>query len=173
MQTAATRNVARRFMPCGSAWLALVLIVPAWLLSLAPAEAVPAFARKYDVSCNVCHTRQPRLNWFGQRFLENGYQLPGTEDGGVTEKSLFGGPRDGATLDDVANYLAVRLRADAQDASLRELTEATEDPEIVFPNISNLFFAGTATKNVSFFLEGKKWFPGARLQHHGHSGGGV
>jgi len=27
-----------------------------------PAAAVPAFARQYDLQCNACHTRPPRLN---------------------------------------------------------------------------------------------------------------
>ena len=31
-------------------------------VSASPAEAVPAFARQYDLQCNVCHTRPPRLN---------------------------------------------------------------------------------------------------------------
>jgi hypothetical protein len=32
------------------------------------AEAMPAFAREYGVSCNVCHAAYPRLNDFGERF---------------------------------------------------------------------------------------------------------
>jgi hypothetical protein len=32
------------------------------------ASAMPAFARDYGVSCNVCHAAYPRLNDFGQRF---------------------------------------------------------------------------------------------------------
>ena len=51
------------------------------LLSSTTTQAIPAFARKYQVNCQVCHTRMPRLNLYGERFLENGYQLPGTEDG--------------------------------------------------------------------------------------------
>lgn len=119
------------------------------------ARAVPAFARKYDMTCNACHTRQPRLNTFGQRFLENGYQLPGTQDGGTTGKDLYGGPSNGVTLDSIDNFLAVRLRADIQQASFKEPTEATDKAEVIFPNVINLFFAGTATKNISFFLEGE------------------
>jgi hypothetical protein len=59
----------------------LIGLVASTSILVESAQAVPAFARKYDVTCNVCHTRQPRLNAYGQRFLENGYQLPGTEDG--------------------------------------------------------------------------------------------
>jgi hypothetical protein len=136
--------------------LACVLVsIAAWFTDIGDAQAIPAFARKYDMTCNACHTRQPRLNTFGQRFLENGYQLPGTEDGGVTLKRLLGGETGGATLDDVANIMAVRLRADVQKANFKEATEATDDVDIVFPNIINLFFAGTATENVSYFLEGE------------------
>ena len=32
------------------------------------AGAMPAFAREYGVSCNVCHAAYPRLNDFGERF---------------------------------------------------------------------------------------------------------
>jgi len=120
------------------------------------AQAIPAFARKYDVSCNVCHTRQPRLNPFGQRFMENGYQLPGTSDGGTKKKHLLGGELNGATLDDISNYMAVRLRADIQQASFDDSTiigDASDDPDIIFPNVVNIFFAGTATEDISFFFE--------------------
>lgn len=144
-------------------WLAagLSTALTAWIMDMGVAEAVPAFARKYDMTCNVCHTRQPRLNTFGQRFLENGYQLPGTEDGGVTLKRLLGGELNGVTLDDVSNFFAVRLRADVEKASFSDTTgpmdelDVRDDPDIVFPRTINLFFAGTATKNISFFMEGE------------------
>jgi len=130
-----------------------LVFIAAIFADIDDAYAVPAFARKYDMTCNACHTRQPRLNTFGQRFAENGYQLPGTEDGGVTLKRLLGGELNGATLDDVANFFAVRLRGDVQRASFREPTDATDDVDIVIPNVINLFFAGTATENISYFFE--------------------
>lgn len=136
--------------------LLAVLITPLlWLGAIEEASAVPAFARKYDMSCNVCHTRQPRLNPFGQRFLENGYQLPGTADGGRKEKHLLGGETNGVTLDDISNYLAVRVRADIQQPSFEDetVTESSTDPDIVFPNIINLFIAGTLMEDISFFSE--------------------
>jgi hypothetical protein len=42
-------------------------------------SAIPAFTRKYGFNCNMCHTAYPKLNDFGQRFRDNGYQLPGQE----------------------------------------------------------------------------------------------
>ncbi|HET7041066.1 MAG TPA: hypothetical protein VFI13_03570 [Gemmatimonadales bacterium] len=42
--------------------------------------AIPAFARKYDLSCSACHTAWPELNAFGQRFKDRGYQLGNDRD---------------------------------------------------------------------------------------------
>jgi hypothetical protein len=39
--------------------------------------AIPAFARKYGFNCNMCHVAYPKLNDFGQRFRDSGYQIPG------------------------------------------------------------------------------------------------
>ena len=121
-----------------------------WLFPERQAEAVPAFARKYRVECTVCHTRPPRLNTFGERFLENGYQIPGTQDGGIVEKFKLGN----VTLGLVHNYFAVRLRGNVY----RQFDFATENgvkdtKELAFPEIVNLFFAGTLTKNVGTFIE--------------------
>jgi len=46
-------------------------------LSLLAADvfAVPAFARRYDVSCTFCHQIFPKLNRMGERFKERGYRL--------------------------------------------------------------------------------------------------
>ena len=51
--------------------IALPLVVPA------PGQAIPAFARKYGFNCQMCHTAYPKLNDWGQRYRDNGYQLPG------------------------------------------------------------------------------------------------
>ena len=49
------------------------------LLILFPAkrgEAIPAFARKYQISCQVCHSPvMPRLKGFGEEFAGNGFRL--------------------------------------------------------------------------------------------------
>jgi len=121
------------------------------------AQAIPAFARKYDVNCAVCHTRAPRLNRTGERFLENGYQLPGTEDGGTTKKFRLGD----LTLDDVTNYLGFRLRGNvlrmvdyARHAPGSNIDGNPEDrTEFGFPEVFSLFTAGTVTNNVGFFAE--------------------
>jgi hypothetical protein len=57
------------------------------LLALGQAAlAIPAFARKYGYNCNMCHVAFPKLNDWGQRFRDNGYQTPGQAG---LEKTVF------------------------------------------------------------------------------------
>src|SRR5246127_5655304 len=44
------------------------------------ANALPAFARKYGLRCSACHETWPMLNYFGQKFKDNGYQLMNDKD---------------------------------------------------------------------------------------------
>jgi hypothetical protein len=44
------------------------------------ANALPAFARKYGLRCSACHESWPMLNFFGQKFKDNGYQLMNDRD---------------------------------------------------------------------------------------------
>jgi hypothetical protein len=68
--------------------LALGLTFAAALLVITPqtGNAIPAFARKYGFNCNMCHTSFTKLNDFGQRYRQNGYQIAGQEGG---EKTVF------------------------------------------------------------------------------------
>ncbi|MCS6859028.1 MAG: hypothetical protein NZT92_01760 [Abditibacteriales bacterium] len=42
-----------------------------------PIEAMPYFARKYDVTCATCHVMPPKLNLTGWQFAMNGYRWEG------------------------------------------------------------------------------------------------
>jgi hypothetical protein len=57
-------------------FLGIVLASLAIELIPKPSEALPLFARKYKMSCVMCHTGFPQLNNFGQSFASNGYQMP-------------------------------------------------------------------------------------------------
>lgn len=50
------------------------------LSSTQNANALPAFARKYGLRCSACHESWPMLNYFGQKFKDNGYQLMNDRD---------------------------------------------------------------------------------------------
>jgi hypothetical protein len=46
--------------------------------TLAPhiSQAMPAFARQYNVSCAACHDAFPRLNAFGEHFVATNFRMP-------------------------------------------------------------------------------------------------
>ncbi|MCU0459374.1 MAG: hypothetical protein MUE37_09845 [Bacteroidales bacterium] len=56
-----------------------MVITAAVVLMVVPAEtaeAIPAFARKYQISCQVCHTpAMPRLKAFGDDFAGDGFRM--------------------------------------------------------------------------------------------------
>ncbi len=52
--------------------LALVYIA----LVPSTARAIPAFARRYETTCQTCHLAYPKLTPFGEAFRRNGYRFP-------------------------------------------------------------------------------------------------
>ena len=79
-------RVKKRLPRCNFAQFATSLAaVSLILISLVmtcsqPANALPAFARKYGLRCSACHESWPMLNYFGQKFKDNGYQLMNDRD---------------------------------------------------------------------------------------------
>src|ERR1700757_4855366 len=66
--------------------LVLVMVV----LSGSPdANALPAFARKYGLRCSACHESWPMLNYFGQKFKDNGYQLMNERDAPIWQNPSY------------------------------------------------------------------------------------
>ncbi|MBL4776055.1 MAG: hypothetical protein JKY87_08410 [Mariprofundus sp.] len=58
-----------------------LLVVTSVALIPTEAEAIPVFARKYDMSCNACHTMFPKLSKMGVAFRERGFRFAeGKED---------------------------------------------------------------------------------------------
>ena len=67
--------------PDGQHFLTAVLLLTFLILSGSQnASALPAFARKYGLRCSACHESWPMLNYFGQKFKDNGYQLMNDRD---------------------------------------------------------------------------------------------
>lgn len=51
-----------------------------WLSLMPQAQANPAFARQYSMSCNACHAAFPRLNAFGEKFLADNIRMDGWKE---------------------------------------------------------------------------------------------
>jgi hypothetical protein len=132
-----------------------LLLIGAGLSIVPQASAVSQFSRKYSITCTTCHTAFPRLNHFGERFMQNGYQMPGTENGSEVGKEKIS---DMLTIDNLKNFLGVRLSLDAvnvqtkaQDRGGESNAEAKVD--IGNPNWLQIFTAGSIFKNLSIFIE--------------------
>jgi hypothetical protein len=59
------------------------------LASIPNAHAIPAFARKYGLRCSACHEAWPMLNYFGQKFKDNGYQLMNDRDAPIWQNPSY------------------------------------------------------------------------------------
>ena len=66
------------------------LLLSVFVFSSVPnALALPAFARKYGLRCSACHEAWPMLNYFGQKFKDNGYQLMNDRDAPIWQNPSY------------------------------------------------------------------------------------
>jgi hypothetical protein len=65
-----------------------LLVVAVVLLPAAPAQAIPAFARKYGTSCQTCHVVYPKLTPFGEAFRRNGFKFPGRDEDYIKQEMV-------------------------------------------------------------------------------------
>src|ERR1700758_2862885 len=74
----------------GTNFLAGALVLVFLVLSSSQnANAIPAFARKYGLRCSACHESWPMLNYFGQKFKDNGYQLMNDRDAPIWQNPSY------------------------------------------------------------------------------------
>ncbi|HTP40939.1 MAG TPA: hypothetical protein VML36_00815 [Nitrospiria bacterium] len=143
MKKQSQRAVIRLGVGTG-AFLTLSFLLSLWS---SPAWAIPAFARKYDLPCSVCHVPSfPKLNDFGNTFRDHGYQL-GEENDLPTFEALTKGYWPVAFRTTVGyQYATLHHAGDGATAGLsRELNTGS----FGFTGLDILSF-GTLARNVSF-----------------------
>ena len=80
----------RNILQPASSFAAVALVLAFVVLSCSPpANALPAFARKYGLRCSACHESWPALNWFGLKFRDNGYQLMNDRDAPIWQNPSY------------------------------------------------------------------------------------
>ena len=95
------------------------------------ANAIPAFARKYNFACNVCHVPGfPKLNDFGNLFRDQGYQL-GTDGDLPTAEGITMGfwPVSMRTT----NGMAIRISTDVISNGSRKSVNSIAPTACVSP----------------------------------------
>ena len=125
-------------------------------LAVSPtANAMPAFARRYETSCSTCHQfHYPRLNSYGRRFRENGYQLPaGAEDAVRAKRSVEPG-----TLAEVLSiFKETPISVRAQVFGIVNLDPGAQDKQVYENRLfSFIIGGGSVAEDVSFFFS---WTP--------------
>src|SRR6202021_2673683 len=80
MRMWAQSHLCQKLPRVGSVLAAAFALIFLILGATPSANAIPAFARKYGLRCSACHESWPMLNFFGQKFKDNGYQLMNDRD---------------------------------------------------------------------------------------------
>jgi hypothetical protein len=108
----------------------------------ARADAIPAFARKYGVSCILCHQPAPRLTPFGEQFAGNGFQFALDEQ---PADEIDTGDERLRLLESIP--LAIRL-----DAYVQTLEGATASSDLQAPWLVKILSGGQIADRVSYYL---------------------
>ena len=127
------------FRRWGSALLASLVLA---LALPDPAAAIPAFARRYRMSCQVCHNPIPKLTDFGGQFAANGYRMTPDEE---PQDTLSTGDEMLALLKDVP--LAVRLEMYALAYS-----DGNVATDFQYPYGLKLLSGGAVSKKISYYF---------------------
>jgi hypothetical protein len=65
-----------------------IVVATTLVAAAGPAQAIPAFARKYGTSCQTCHIIYPKLSPFGEAFRRNGFIFPGKDEDFIKQDML-------------------------------------------------------------------------------------
>lgn len=127
------------------------------------ANAVPAFSRKYQTSCQTCHSIFPKLNPFGTAFRLNGYHLPSETEEQVKQKPVSLGADAYARMWPEMVYpsslpgnapFALNVKMANLYASSHDDTGKTIiHNDFQFPQEATFFAAGTLGNSFSFWSE--------------------
>jgi hypothetical protein len=108
-----------------------------------PAEAIPAFARKYQLSCSACHAPFPRLKRWGEDFAARGFRLdPALEPPTATVDT--GDP----TLS-LLREIPIAVRIDGF-GSWKE--NAAAEADIEWPWVFKILSGGPISQKISYYV---------------------
>jgi hypothetical protein len=141
-----------------------LMIVVAVVGTAARADAVPAFARKYQTSCQTCHIMFPKLNAFGEAFRLRGYRMPGETEEMVKDKPVsLGAPAykrlwpDAVWPGEISPSVPLAINVKLADMNMSSHNDEGNPTHVFndlqFPQELNIFGAGTLGDHVSYFGE--------------------
>ncbi len=119
-----------------------LLVLLFFCFTIESAFAIPAFARKYNLSCNVCHYVVPKLKPFGEEFAANGFQIPDKEP-----QRFFRNTGDPELTLMREFPFAVRIELYGQLEKDRDV-----NPDFRTPYILKFMSGGNIAKDISYYF---------------------
>ena len=125
-----------------TAFVFVGLVVCTLLTQPENGEAIPAFARKYSMSCTTCHAPIPRLKAYGDEFAGNGFVL---KDKDAPRYTVNTGDDH---LDLIRDFpIAARL-----EGYVKYETVTDRDVDFTSPYVLKFLSGGSLTKNVAYYF---------------------
>jgi len=129
------------------------IVIAAALVTPTRSDAMPAFARQYNLSCAACHSAVPRLSEFGEQFVASNFRLPNWRDTTVdTGDSMLALPK---TLP-----LALRAQAFVQTREGEDIDPGTGPTgnkssfDIQAPYLVKLLSSAPLSDHITFYFYG-------------------
>lgn len=124
-----------------------LLLIPIFLffvimVTAYPAYTIPAFARKYSMSCTTCHAPVPRLKAYGDEFAGNGFEM---EDKEATRFTMNTG-------DDRLSLMRSFPLAARFDGFIKHQTETNKEADFTAPYNLKILSGGTLGKNLAYYF---------------------
>lgn len=114
------------------------------VLVAADAYAIPAFARRYRLSCSTCHAPAPRLKAFGEEFAARGFRMEKAADEPSRAEYDVGDP----LLKLVREFpIAVRL-----EAHVAHHSEANTDVDFESPFVFKILSGSPISEKLSYYF---------------------
>jgi hypothetical protein len=123
----------------------LILILGVIISNYQLGFAIPAFARKYKVSCTTCHAPFPKLKDFGDEFAGNGFVMKDQEP----RRSMID---TGDELLLLQRELPLAIRLDAYARLKPDAENGQVQNDLETPYILKILSGGRVTHSVSYYF---------------------
>ena len=117
--------------------LAVLLVTPS-----GEARAIPSFARRYGVSCQLCHNVIPALSDFGEQFAGNGFRMASRETTPKTQE----------TGDELLSLLERLPLAARLDAYVQGFANGNAVTDFETPYGLKILSSGAISKSISYYF---------------------
>ncbi|WP_323844733.1 hypothetical protein [Microbulbifer magnicolonia] len=128
------------------------MLLTALMVIASSAQAIPEFARTYDLSCAACHSAFPRLNAFGEHFAASNYKLPNWREKTLDIDDKYLALPDHAPFAVRAQAFIQGRTAEFVDTISGETIQA--DSDFQSPYLVKLLSSAPLSENLTYYFYG-------------------